>query len=144
MSGQNHHDLDPKSLLDLFEALSEIEQSCANLAAQRAHAADLAGLEDALQRMEAADPGDYPPMNFDFHDRICRLARNGELAHLAGGLRQRLAPVRHAQLGRADRQRRSLQEHQALVDAIGDRNGPLAASIMRAHLRIAMREVLFV
>jgi DNA-binding FadR family transcriptional regulator len=134
---------DPKTLLDLFEALAEIEALCATLAAQRARASDLRRLEDALRRMEVAAPPEYPQLNLDFHDRVCRMSRNGELARLACGLRQRLAPLRHVQLAHADRQERSMREHQALVDAIGARDGPLAGSIMRAHQRIAMREVLF-
>ncbi|WP_207099458.1 GntR family transcriptional regulator [Paracoccus shandongensis] len=133
----------PPLLLDLFEALAEIEALCATLAAQRARGADLPALEVAVERMAQADPADYPSMNFDFHDRVCRLARNGELARVADGLRQRLAPLRRVQLARADRQQRSVGEHRALVMALYERDGPLAGSIMRAHLRFAMREVLF-
>lgn len=132
-----------QTLLDLFEALAEIEALCAQLAAQRAPAADLAALEDEVQRMAETGPAAYAQMTFDFHDRVCRLARNGELARLADELRQRLAPLRRAQLGRPDRQQRSVCEHRALVAALHERDGPLAGSIMRAHLRIAMREVLF-
>lgn len=134
---------DPKALLELFEALAEVEALCANLAAQRTRVDDLPRLEEALRRMEDADPADYPAMNLDFHDRVCRLAGNGELAGLADGLRLRLSPLRHDQLRKPGRRERSLREHQTLIDAIADRDGPLAGSIMRAHLRIAMREVLF-
>lgn len=134
---------DPDGLLALFEAMAEIDALCANLAAQRAHAADLPGLEEMLQGMAVARPADYPDLNFELHDRVCAMARNAELARIAQALRLRLAPVRRIQLGHVDRQRRSLREHRALVDALGDRNGALAAGIMRAHLRVAMREVLF-
>ena len=133
----------PHLLLDLFEALAEIEALCASLAAQRVLLADLPALENDVQRMAEADLAAYPQMNFDFHDRICRLGRNGELARLADGLRQRLAPMRRVQLAGPDRQQRSVCEHRALVAALYERDGPLAGSIMRAHLRIAMREVLF-
>ena len=133
----------PHLLLDLFEALAEIEALCASLAAQRALMTDLPALEDSVQRMAEADLAAYPQMNFDFHDRVCRLSRNGELARIADGLRQRLAPLRRLQLGRPDRQQRSVCEHRALVAALYERDGPLAGSIMRAHIRIAMREVLF-
>nr|WP_196053629.1 FCD domain-containing protein [Paracoccus lichenicola] len=82
----------PHMLLDLFEALAEIEALCACLATQRVLMADLPAFEEDVQRMADADPAAYPAMNFDFHDRVCRLARNAELAGIADGLRQRLAP----------------------------------------------------
>lgn len=133
---------DPAVLLDRFEALAEIEALCASLAAGRAQMADLLGLEDLVQRMEDAGPEDYRQMNFDLHDRICRMARNAELARVADDLRLRLAAVRRAQLGHADRRQRSMREHRALVAAICDRDAGRAASVMRAHLRAGAQEVL--
>lgn len=45
----------PHLLLDLFEALAEIEALCASLAAQRVLLADLPALENDVQRMAEAD-----------------------------------------------------------------------------------------
>lgn len=133
---------DPATLLDRFEALAEVEALCAGLAAHRGQLADLLALEDFLKGMGTADPTDYRQMNFDLHARICQMAGNAELVRVAEDLRLRLAAVRRAQLGNPERRESSLEEHRALVAAIAERDAGRAASLMRAHLRAAAREVL--
>lgn len=92
-------------LLDWFEALSEIQALCAGLAARRAAPADLLALEDLVTRMEDADFPAYRQMTVDLQDRICRMARNAELARMAADLRRRLAAVSRGLPDHADRRR---------------------------------------
>lgn len=136
--------LDPAILLEWFEALGEIQAKCAMLAARRAPGVDLLPLEDLVAQMEDAEFETYRQLAFELHDRICRMAKNREMARIAAELRGRLAVAsRGVSFALAARRSWWLEEHRALLDAIGTRNEALAATIMRGHLRASSREVLF-
>lgn len=133
---------DRAALLDRFEALAEVEALCARLAAHRITLEGALQLDDCLGRMAEADPDAYRQLNAELHDLIGTLAGNAELMRMTQSLRTRLEIIRRAQLRRADRMRRSLDEHRALVAAICNRQADQAADLMRGHLRAAAAELL--
>jgi len=125
-------------LAELFEAMAEMEATCARLAAERMSAAERRELE-ALHRRSAAhvvagDLDGYEALNRDFHAAIYRGAHNHVVAEMALAVRRRVAPYRRAQFRVMGRLGFSLEEHDRVVQAIlrGDADG--AARAMRQHI----------
>lgn len=133
---------DPQVLLNRFEALSELEALCAELAAHRGRIQDILALEQILAAMEQAGSQEYQQLNFQLHARIGAMSGNPELVGLAEGLRLQLQVMRQAQLARVERQEHSLREHRMLVRAIADRDANGARQAMRHHFRAAAAESL--
>lgn len=133
---------DPQVLLDRFEALSELEALCAELAAHRGRIEDIIALEQIIAAMQEASSQDYQSLNFQLHARIGAMCGNPELVSLAEGLRLQLQVMRQAQLARVERQEHSLREHRVLVTAIANRDASAARQAMRHHFRAAAAESL--
>jgi DNA-binding GntR family transcriptional regulator len=127
-------------LLEMFEALRELEGLCAGMAAERMTRAERTAL-DALNRshsgiVRANDPERYHEANEAFHTAIYRGAHNAYLMELTATTRGRIAPFSRAQFNVSGRPKRSNDEHKQIVQAIvkGDRDAAVAA--MRAHISI--------
>jgi DNA-binding GntR family transcriptional regulator len=127
-------------LLEMFEALRELEGLCAGLAAERM-TRDERGALDALNRSHAGivranDPERYHEANEAFHAAIYSGSHNAYLMELTSATRGRIAPFSRAQFNVSGRPKRSNDEHKRIVKAIvgGDRDGAVAA--MRAHISI--------
>lgn len=125
-----------------FEAMAEIEALCAGLAAHRITLDSTMILERMLAEMEAADGAAYVPLNQRFHDTVCQLSGNAELARMAQDLRLRLEVIRRMQLSREARQASSLAEHRGIIEAITARDATRASHLMRKHLNHAGMRVL--
>jgi DNA-binding GntR family transcriptional regulator len=128
------------ALAEMFEAMGELESSCARLAAQRMSPADRVKLELAHRNCaEAVSRGDkvsYRTLNFKFHDVIYRGAHNEFLAATTTAIRQRIAPFRRAQFEIQDRLTKSYEEHDAIMRAILRGDAETAAKVMRAHVNV--------
>ena len=89
-------------LIEMFEVMAELEGMCGRLAARRISDAELAELQAAHQRCEAAahagDTDEYYYENEVFHDCIYAASHNTFLASEARQLKQRLKPYRRLQL----------------------------------------------
>lgn len=129
-------------LVARFEAMAEIEALCAGLAAHRVTLEGTMALEALLSQMEDAEGEAYGALNQRFHDLVCSLSGNAELARIAHDLRLRLEVIRRMQLSRAARQAASLAEHRAITEAITARDADRAARMMRQHLTVAATRVL--
>lgn len=129
-------------LIARFEAMAEIEALCAGLAAHRITLEGDMALNALLSRMERAEGEAYNGLNQEFHELICGLSGNAELARMAHDLRLRLEVIRRLQLSRAARQAASLAEHRAIVAAVTARDASTATRLMRQHLTLAATRVL--
>lgn len=102
--------------------------------------AELAALRDTHARCKAAalagDPDEYFYENEAFHACIYAASHNGFLASEARQLKQRLKPYRRLQLEVRHRMHSSLDEHQAIIDAIADGEAVRAEALLRDHLLI--------
>lgn len=129
---------DPRRLAEMFQAMAELEASCAALCARamgRQAMTRLAERHAAMGRMvEAGDLAAYQDENVAFHEALYEASGNAYLAGLARQTRLRLAPFRAAQLGGADRLAQSHREHGAIVAALAAGDGASAAAAVRAHL----------
>ncbi len=135
---------DRAALADMIVVREALEGLAAHLAAQRIDAPGRPAVLDRLRgHIAALRPGSEPAAllddNLRFHGAIVELAGNAPLARQIEQLQ--LPAFRSgffAALGAHDWQR-SLAEHAAILDAIGDGDGPLAESLMRAHIRRTRR-----
>ncbi len=134
-------------LIELFEAMSELEGVCGRLAARRITEREMATLVDQHERCataarEAVRSADgesfdrYYAENAVFHEMIYRASHNAYLSDEVQSLRRRLQPYRRLQLRMAGRVQESLGEHQRIVDAITARNEAAAETLLRAHVSI--------
>ena len=129
----------PDALADMFVAASEIEATCARLAALSMSAADRNALRRTHDKMgdvaRAKGKDAYHDVNIAFHERIYAGAHNATMATVARDLRRRLAPFRRGQFDAANRVPQSYAEHEEIVRAIERGNGEEAATLMRQHMR---------
>ncbi|WP_417688951.1 GntR family transcriptional regulator [Roseibium sp.] len=131
---------------NLFEAMGEIEATCGRLAAERMTMSERSALEELhlsmAEMVEQERYDDYEKANTAFHTAIFTGTHNDELIELANSLRLKLAPFRKSQLKRAERMKKSNEEHTAIVTAILDRNANQAGKTLRRHLLSAARATL--
>jgi DNA-binding GntR family transcriptional regulator len=133
-------EIGPQQLIEMFEVMAEFEAMCARLAARRMTPAEHATLMAThLACQEARDSADsdvYFYKNEAFHQQIYIGSQNTFLADQARALQRRLRPYRRLQLRVRDRVKTSFDEHGAVVDAIIEGKGGLAAELLRQHIMI--------
>jgi DNA-binding GntR family transcriptional regulator len=133
-------ELGPQQLVEMFEVMSELEATCARLAARRMTPAEQQALAEAHAACRDAslanDPDDYYYKNETFHYAIYAGSHNQFLIEQARSLSRRLRPYRRLQLRVRDRLGTSFEEHDTLVQAIVKGDGELAAQHARDHVMI--------
>ncbi|MBF8179174.1 GntR family transcriptional regulator [Herminiimonas contaminans] len=133
-------EIGPQQLIEMFEVMAELEAMCARLAARRMSPAEHAVLKAThLACKEARDEADsdaYFYKNEEFHRQIYIGSKNAFLEEQARVLQRRLRPYRRLQLRVRNRVTASFDEHGAVVDAIIEGKGELAAELLRQHIMI--------
>lgn len=133
-------EIGPQQLIEMFEVMAELEAMCARLAARRMNPAEHATLKAShLACTEArnnADSDAYFYKNEEFHQQIYIGSQNTFLEEQARVLQRRLRPYRRLQLRVRNRVKASFDEHGAVVDAIIEGKGELAAELLRQHIMI--------
>jgi DNA-binding GntR family transcriptional regulator len=128
----------PERIMDMFETSAEIEALCVRLATYRMtpiERSQLIELHDMSRLMvEREDFDAYDAFNLAFHQGIHRASHNGFLAEQALAVSNRLSAFRRKQLRQSERLRRSRDEHDAIMQAIAEGDGEMAARRMRAHM----------
>lgn len=125
--------------LDLmFEAIAELEASCARYAALRMTQAEREALRAAHAQCRLAaqsrDMALYDRVNREFHSLVFRGAHNPFLQETTGALRHRVMPFRRGQFANPVRLEQSLVEHGRVVNAILAGDAEAAGHEMRSHL----------
>jgi DNA-binding GntR family transcriptional regulator len=127
-----------EKLDEIFLVMAELEALCARLAAESATAVDKEMLQEVhLACRDAAHKDDvrrYYELNLRFHETIYAIGHNSFLAEVTIGVRNRVAPFRRAQFQSMGRLMRSVEEHEAVVNAILAGDAEKAAATMREHL----------
>mgnify|MGYP002403685313 CR=1 FL=1 len=132
---------------EVMQARLVLEPEIARLAALHATPADIAGMRTCIARTRQAETWrQYELWDNRLHRTIGEAAQNSLLLGLLDTLnavrravtwgRMRRDPVRPAP------KHHSFEEHDALVDAIAERDAARAASVMRSHLRSVERNLL--
>ncbi|WP_273506196.1 GntR family transcriptional regulator [Fulvimarina manganoxydans] len=131
-------DLSPERIEEMFEAMGEIEGLCGRLAAGRMSPSERAALSKLHGSMcELAAAGrfeDYERANGELHEMIHLGTHNSDLIDIAHGMRVKLAPFRRSQLLNRERAEQSNAEHEAIVEAIVERDAITAERRLRLHL----------
>ncbi|OJY78366.1 MAG: GntR family transcriptional regulator [Rhodospirillales bacterium 70-18] len=127
-----------RRLTEMFEAMGELEASCARLAAARMTAGERNAL-DALHQgaralVRAGAQEAYEAANSRFHGLLYEGCHSGYLRDLVVATRNRVSPFRRAQFRLPGRLEKSWDEHDAIVRAILRGDSEAAAQAVRAHL----------
>lgn len=129
--------LDVRRLLQLFEALSEVEGLCARLSTRRMNKSEKDELvqnhEVAAKSLDAQNEDEYFRLGRRFHGIIIRGTHNDVLIEMTNKLVLPLVPYRRFQLGRNGRQALNQSDHQAILDAILSGRADDACDLMRRH-----------
>ncbi|MCE0505031.1 GntR family transcriptional regulator [Roseivivax sp. GX 12232] len=127
-------------LAERFEAMAEMEATCARLAARRITGEELAELEarhaSCRQLAEEERFDDYYSENSAFHACIYRATHNSFIEQEAKRLHSMLQPYRRIQLQVRNRVKRSFHEHDAVVAAIRNGDDEAADKAMRDHVLV--------
>jgi DNA-binding GntR family transcriptional regulator len=125
-------------VMNMYEAMAEIEAACVRLATFRmtpVERGELIELHNTSQALAVAYDFDaYDTFNRLFHEKIYRATHNDFLAEQATSIRARLSAFRRTQLREGDRIIRSRDEHDRVITAIAECDGDRAAQLMRAHM----------
>jgi DNA-binding GntR family transcriptional regulator len=130
--------LTTERVMNMYEAMAEIEAVCVRLATFRMtplERGDLIELHNTSNAMAAAYDFDaYDAFNRAFHEKLYCGTHNDFLAEQAIAIRARLSAFRRTQLREGDRIIRSRDEHDRVITAITECDGDRAAQLMRAHM----------
>ncbi|WIB62114.1 FadR/GntR family transcriptional regulator (plasmid) [Curtobacterium sp. MCLR17_007] len=128
-----HHD---QSLIDLLEVRRILEPAAAVLASARAKPEDIAQLRTLMTDVdESTGIEELVAHDLHFHSTIARIGGNEYLSGLLDALSSKTVRVRVWRgLSQNGSTRRTLDEHAAIVDAIGRRDPQLVQSLVTAHV----------
>ena len=144
-------------LIELYRCRAALEALAAEEAAQRASDAALRKLEKLVDQCDAAiDKGDLSSafaLNTQFHTVVIELSENAHLMGLLETLRRLVLFYRSALLNVAkadetqgalylERLRMKQDRHRAILHAMKEHDGELAAKLMRAHVRETAEDLL--
>ncbi len=128
-------EVNDKDLADVYHLLSLMESDAAAEVARRASPADLKELVQLHRDLSKAqsDREKFFALNERFHVRLLELADNRWRMQMVADLRKVMKLNRHNSLLKTGRLQDSLNEHQALMDALLARDAELAGQRMREH-----------
>ncbi len=130
----------PKTLpevLDIVVVWAALESMAARLVTQVASDKEIASLRELGVKHSSdssrADIEEYSAANIKFHQRILELSACTLLSETADRLLQHMHAVRRRAMHEKDRVSRSVVDHMAIIEAIENREGELAAMLVRDH-----------
>jgi DNA-binding GntR family transcriptional regulator len=128
-----------REALEIEQVRAALEQLQVREAAAHASARDVAGLRADIGRMRArvaeGDPLGYSELNGSFHQRIWTIAGNQVATSLLTTLKSQSIRFQYRTILQPGRLLRSLEEHEAIVEALAARDPDASEAAMRAHLR---------
>jgi GntR family transcriptional regulator, transcriptional repressor for pyruvate dehydrogenase complex len=129
--------LSAMSAVDVTEARMVLELGIMPLVCERATEEDVAALYEICDRSSAALENDEFPLalSAEWHARYAQSAHNAAVAMLVESLHDPLImSLERARKAAPLHGRRGVDEHRALVEAIGDRDAERATKLMKTHL----------
>jgi DNA-binding GntR family transcriptional regulator len=128
-------EVNEKDQRDVYHLLALLEADAASVVAERATDAQLAELQALHAELEAAvdHTERFFAINEQFHIRVLAIADNRWRDQMVADLRKVMKLNRHNSLLKTGRIAESLQEHQAMVQAMVKRDPALSAQRVREH-----------
>jgi GntR family transcriptional regulator, transcriptional repressor for pyruvate dehydrogenase complex len=136
-------DLDRDDIKALTETRGILELHSAQLAAQRASKADIAGIEDALEAFRVEVEEGHPAVEEDllFHLAIAKAAQNPVMTSLIGLMTPDIIRLHKiSRVCEAGRAKLALQEHIKIFKAIAAKDARAATRAMSEHMRLVERQ----
>ncbi len=126
-----------RDLAEVYHLLALLESDAAGVAAERASELQIQQLRQLHERLRSArhDREEFFRINEAFHGELLQIAGNRWRDQMVADLRKVMKLNRHHSLLKAGRIEESLAEHEAIMQALLERNGPAAADRMREHFR---------
>jgi len=124
-----------KDLRDVYHLLALLESDAARVVAVKASVDQLQQIESLQRELElaTADRDRFFEINEAFHMLLLQIADNRWRDQMVADLRKVMKLNRHSSLFKEGRIAQSLAEHNAIVQALKDRQPELAAQRMQAH-----------
>ena len=126
--------VDVRELARLSEVREVLEPEAARLAAERATETDRAGLSALLEELDAGG-SELIVLDERIHRAVYRAAHNDLLEATLEQYYVLALRIWSIALDRAHELEEAVEEHRALLEAIGDGDGERAAETMRAHVQ---------
>jgi len=130
----------PKTLSEVLEIVTvwvALESMAARLVTKVASDKEIAALRKLgvkhSKNSKRADIEEYSEANLKFHQKILELSGCELLSSTAEKLLQHMYAVRRRAMREEDRVSRSVVDHMAIIEAIENREGELAAMLVRDH-----------
>ncbi|HEY8495691.1 MAG TPA: GntR family transcriptional regulator [Limnochordales bacterium] len=139
-------DISMKDIAEVFEIRGALEGLAAELAAERATEEELERLERLLvaigECIERQDVDGMIEKDTEFHDLLFSASHNERLVQILSLLREQIQRFRSRTLARVERMKVALEEHKAIVEALGRRDSELARSLAEAHIESAQSSLM--
>jgi DNA-binding GntR family transcriptional regulator len=131
-------------LLEVFDIREALEGMACRLAAERMTDTEIAAVDAVLERhsddeaLRAGEAYYQQPGDYDFHYRIAQGAKNRRIVELLCGEMYHLIRIYRYRSGAVPgRAPQAFDEHRKILAALQARDGALAETLMRAHIRRA-------
>jgi DNA-binding GntR family transcriptional regulator len=145
--------LNPKQILDLYEARVAIECEALRLSCTRASTEDIAGVVDHLRAVEpryvsSTDTDELLAIDEGFHIRLAKLSGNSELVSILRNLNDRIRYIRMIDLKRLrggsepEHEVLRLSAHRSILTALEQRDVPAADKALRSHIERRREEAI--
>lgn len=132
--------LDYAEIAELYEMRVVLEATAAAFAARAASDMEVAELAAINDEMRAArDDRAIYETNRQFHAVLLNAARNRFLLRAVDAIQKTLLILGPTTLGESSRAEAAIDEHDTIVAALRDRDGPAAERAMRQHIEGAYR-----
>jgi DNA-binding GntR family transcriptional regulator len=140
--------LNLNELLEVYQVREALEGLACRLAADNMSDSEIEQLSELLQRhgadseIQSGHAYFQKEGDLDFHYQIVKGAKNDHLAkQILSDMYHLLRMYRYQCSLSEGRPQKALKEHQAILDAIADRDGDLAEMLMRKHIRQARNNI---
>lgn len=126
-------------LRDVFQVREWLEVPAAQAAAERMTDEDQQALADCYARLReaanAGDPAEFALLDRDFHALILELSGNARVVRVVTELREFLISHGYATTWTIDALPEIARQHEPILAALTERDGPAAAAAMADHVR---------
>jgi DNA-binding GntR family transcriptional regulator len=134
-----------EEMRDLLRVYSSLDALGGQMACERARPTDIAVIhgwqKEMLAAFERKDRLRYFRANQAFHLSIIRASRNASLIEVHGQLNLRLYRVRYLAIMQQQDWTFVSSQHEAIITALDQRNGPLLSRLLVEHLSGAWRAI---
>lgn len=134
-------ELDYSMVTELYYMREVLEGTAARLTARHASEVEISILEDLCHQYEESlgDEAKLAVSNRQFHDTLYRCSHNRYLVNMLTVLHDALSLLGSTTLGDPERAAETLKEHEAVVEAIRNRDADGAEQALRTHIRAAQK-----